>query len=158
MFVPVASNTLLFNYLNGRHFGGQKCGGVAQNSSQNSSQNNILFATCEQDLKQAFVMTLLSSIYSIDREGDVRGNFDQVTKRVIIGYDGNMTWLSNVLIMSKCPMNIRYFPFDTQECVLKFSSWVYDGAQLDLELNRIDVDLGTVGVFCCLNGFRWITF
>ena len=30
-------------------------------------------------------------------------------------------------------MDLRYFPFDTQQCQLKFGSWVYDGFKLDLD-------------------------
>ena len=28
-------------------------------------------------------------------------------------------------------MDVEYFPFDEQTCVMKFGSWTYDGFQVD---------------------------
>ena len=29
--------------------------------------------------------------------------------------------------MSSCPMDITWFPFDDQDCEMKFGSWTYNG-------------------------------
>lgn len=29
-------------------------------------------------------------------------------------------------------MNVEYFPYDEQICFMKFGSWTYNGAQVDL--------------------------
>lgn len=30
-------------------------------------------------------------------------------------------------------MNVEYFPYDEQSCFMKFGSWTYNGAQVDLK-------------------------
>ncbi|XP_077404353.1 cholinergic receptor, nicotinic, alpha 11 isoform X2 [Vanacampus margaritifer] len=41
--------------------------------------------------------------------------------------------------MSTCNVDVRWFPFDIQKCVLKFGSWTYDGWLLDLQMNDADI-------------------
>ena len=31
------------------------------------------------------------------------------------------------IFMSSCPMDITWFPFDDQDCEMKFGSWTYNG-------------------------------
>lgn len=38
-------------------------------------------------------------------------------------------------------IDVEYFPFDEQTCVMKFGSWTYDGFQVDLR--HIDESNGT---------------
>lgn len=33
---------------------------------------------------------------------------------------------------SSCEIDVEYFPFDEQTCILKFGSWTYDGFKVDL--------------------------
>ena len=35
-----------------------------------------------------------------------------------------------------CAIDARYFPFDRQECDLRFASWVYDKTRMDLVLRK----------------------
>ncbi|CAI9719259.1 neuronal acetylcholine receptor subunit beta-4-like [Octopus vulgaris] len=51
--------------------------------------------------------------------------------------NGNVFWSPPVRLRSSCKVDITYFPFDTQICKLKFGSWTYDKAQVDL-LNQAD--------------------
>ncbi|KAK3098157.1 hypothetical protein FSP39_016756 [Pinctada imbricata] len=51
---------------------------------------------------------------------------------VIINYDGRCKWLPPGMFKSTCQIDIRWFPFDEQRCILKFGSWTYDGRYLDL--------------------------
>uniref|UniRef100_A0A1I7RZK5 Neurotransmitter-gated ion-channel transmembrane region n=2 Tax=Bursaphelenchus xylophilus TaxID=6326 RepID=A0A1I7RZK5_BURXY len=32
-------------------------------------------------------------------------------------------------------MDVRYYPFDSQSCILKFASWAYDGTKIDILLS-----------------------
>ncbi|CAC5388836.1 CHRNN [Mytilus coruscus] len=48
-------------------------------------------------------------------------------------YDGMIIWEPPVIYKSSCPIDVEYFPFDMQECFMKFSSWTYDGQELDLQ-------------------------
>lgn len=33
---------------------------------------------------------------------------------------------------STCEIDVKWFPFDVQECIMKFGSWTYDGHEVDL--------------------------
>ena len=41
-----------------------------------------------------------------------------------------MTWLSSAIFKSSCFIDVEFFPFDQQVCVMKFASWTYDGFQV----------------------------
>ena len=34
------------------------------------------------------------------------------------------------VLHSSCEMDVEYFPFDEQTCIMKFGSWTYDGFQV----------------------------
>jgi len=40
--------------------------------------------------------------------------------------------------MSTCKIDITWFPFDDQNCEMKFGSWTYNGFKLDLQLKSSD--------------------
>ena len=40
-----------------------------------------------------------------------------------VDYQGNVTLLTQSIYMSKCTMDVSYYPFDVQKCELKFASW-----------------------------------
>ncbi|XP_033627848.1 neuronal acetylcholine receptor subunit alpha-9-like [Asterias rubens] len=50
-------------------------------------------------------------------------------------YDGQVTWSSPVILKCTCLIDARLFPFDTQVCDLKFSSWAFDGSAVDLVMS-----------------------
>ncbi len=56
-------------------------------------------------------------------------------------YDGTITWVPPAIFKSSCPMDITYFPFDYQNCSMKFGSWTYDKAKIDLVLIGSKVNL-----------------
>ena len=39
------------------------------------------------------------------------------------------------LVRSYCGIDVEYFPFDEQECMMKFGSWTYDGFMVNIFLN-----------------------
>ena len=41
-------------------------------------------------------------------------------------------WMPQAILRSTCAFDTKYFPFDENECHLKFSSWTHDGTKLDL--------------------------
>lgn len=41
-------------------------------------------------------------------------------------------WKPPALFKSTCKIDVEYFPYDVQECRMKFASWTYDGAEVDL--------------------------
>merc|ERR1712223_2016731 len=63
------------------------------------------------------------------------GNFEVTlaTKATILD-NGKVEWKPPAIYHSPCEMDVEYFPFDEQTCVMKFGSWTYDGGQVDLRL------------------------
>eukprot|EP00057_Strongylocentrotus_purpuratus_P028009 XP_011682483.1 PREDICTED: neuronal acetylcholine receptor subunit alpha-3 isoform X1 [Strongylocentrotus purpuratus] len=49
-----------------------------------------------------------------------------------IDYTGLVTWWPPAVYKSSCQINVAYYPFDEQHCLLKFGSWTYDGVVMDL--------------------------
>lgn len=61
------------------------------------------------------------------------GNLDNSQDySAIISSDGSVALMYPVAIETTCPINVRYFPWDEQVCPLKFGSWSYDGASVDI--------------------------
>ena len=40
-----------------------------------------------------------------------------------VDFQGNVTLLTQSIYMSKCKIDVTYYPFDMQLCELKFASW-----------------------------------
>ncbi|KAK2167531.1 hypothetical protein NP493_1271g01026 [Ridgeia piscesae] len=72
---------------------------------------------------------------------DVSSYKSSISTNVIVTSDGNVTWLSMVIFRSSCAVNVKYFPFDEQNCSMLFSSWTYDGFQLNMLKVGQDGDL-----------------
>ncbi|XP_062985192.1 neuronal acetylcholine receptor subunit alpha-6 [Elgaria multicarinata webbii] len=61
--------------------------------------------------------------------------------KALLKYDGTITWTPPAIFKSSCPMDITFFPFDHQNCSLKFGSWTYDKAKIDLLIIGSKVDM-----------------
>lgn len=46
--------------------------------------------------------------------------------------DGKVVWEPPAIYKSSCIIDVEFFPFDVQECDMRFGSWTYDGNQVDL--------------------------
>ncbi|PIC15681.1 hypothetical protein B9Z55_022559 [Caenorhabditis nigoni] len=66
-----------------------------------------------------------------------------VSTDVMVTSDGNVTWLFSALFRSSCPIRVRYYPFDDQQCDLKFASWSHDITEINLGLNTDKGDLSS---------------
>ncbi|NP_001297424.1 acetylcholine receptor subunit alpha-type acr-16-like precursor [Aplysia californica] len=55
--------------------------------------------------------------------------------------NGKVFWPVPTKLQSSCKVDVTYFPFDSQECSLKFGSWTYDGYQVDITNRTSEVDL-----------------
>ncbi|XP_018594362.1 neuronal acetylcholine receptor subunit beta-4-like [Scleropages formosus] len=57
-----------------------------------------------------------------------------VFTNVIVHFNGSISWLPPVIYKSACKIEVKHFPFDQQNCTLKFRSWTYDYTEIDLVL------------------------
>ncbi|XP_071750439.1 neuronal acetylcholine receptor subunit beta-4 [Centroberyx gerrardi] len=57
-----------------------------------------------------------------------------VFTNVIVLFNGSIFWLPPAIYKSACKIEVKHFPFDQQNCTLKFRSWTYDHTEIDLVL------------------------
>ncbi|XP_035502241.2 neuronal acetylcholine receptor subunit alpha-2-like [Scophthalmus maximus] len=55
-------------------------------------------------------------------------------------HDGRIKWMPPAIYKSSCSIDVTFFPFDQQSCKMKFGSWTYDRAKIDLINVASDVD------------------
>ncbi|XP_076322928.1 neuronal acetylcholine receptor subunit alpha-7-like isoform X2 [Tachypleus tridentatus] len=60
---------------------------------------------------------------------------------VVVRHNGSCNYIPPGIFKSTCKIDITWFPFDDQKCVMKFGSWTYDGGALDLRLASSEGDL-----------------
>ena len=59
------------------------------------------------------------------------GNFEvTLSTKATLFNTGLVEWRPPAIYHSSCEMDVEYFPFDEQTCVMKFGSWTYDGFQV----------------------------
>uniref|UniRef100_A0A3Q3FQK2 Cholinergic receptor nicotinic beta 3 subunit b n=1 Tax=Kryptolebias marmoratus TaxID=37003 RepID=A0A3Q3FQK2_KRYMA len=69
------------------------------------------------------------------------GRFEgSLMTKAIVKYNGAITWTPPASYKSACTMDVTFFPFDRQNCSMKFGSWTYDGNMVDLVLMDNHVD------------------
>uniref|UniRef100_A0A8D3ALH9 Neuronal acetylcholine receptor subunit alpha-2-like n=1 Tax=Scophthalmus maximus TaxID=52904 RepID=A0A8D3ALH9_SCOMX len=56
-------------------------------------------------------------------------------------HTGRVLWVPPAIYRSSCSIDVTFFPFDQQSCKMKFGSWTYDRAKIDLEPFENTVDL-----------------
>lgn len=52
--------------------------------------------------------------------------------KVDVFHTGDVIWEPPVTYESVCRIEVKWFPYDIQECDLKFGSWSYGGYQIDM--------------------------
>lgn len=57
-----------------------------------------------------------------------------VFTNAIVLFNGSVNWLPPAIYKSACKIEVKHFPFDQQNCTLKFRSWTYDHTEIDLIL------------------------
>ena len=76
---------------------------------------------------------LLINFFNCDNIFSADGNFEvTLATKVTLFHTGFVHWKPPAIYHSSCEMDVEYFPFDEQTCVMKFGSWTYDGFQVGL--------------------------
>ncbi|KAH0619871.1 hypothetical protein JD844_014243 [Phrynosoma platyrhinos] len=68
------------------------------------------------------------------------GRFEGTSTKTVVKHDGTIAWTPPANYKSSCTIDVTYFPFDLQNCSMKFGSWTYDGSQVDIILVDEEVD------------------
>jgi hypothetical protein len=59
------------------------------------------------------------------------GNYEvTLVTKATLWFNGLVEWRPPAIYKSSCLIDVEYFPYDTQSCVLKMGSWTYDGFQV----------------------------
>lgn len=51
-------------------------------------------------------------------------------KIVVVSHTGEIMWASPGIFISSCIIDVTNFPFDEQECFMKFGPWQYEGKEV----------------------------
>merc|ERR1719412_6218 len=82
------------------------------------------------------------------------GNYEvTIMTKAILNWNGKVNWNPPAIYKSYCGIDVEFFPFDEQECWMKFGSWTYDGFMLDLRhMNQLPTN-NSIGVAMDLRDF-----
>lgn len=69
------------------------------------------------------------------------GGLEKYKTAVILSDDGTNEWNAPASFTSTCKINVANFPFDKQNCSLKFGSWTFQGDRLTMESESPSADL-----------------
>lgn len=69
--------------------------------------------------------------FPLPRSSD--GRFEGTVTKAVVKYDGTITWTAPANYKSACTIDVTFFPFDLQNCSMKFGSWTYDGSQVSVD-------------------------
>ncbi|KAL1508960.1 hypothetical protein ABEB36_003773 [Hypothenemus hampei] len=62
------------------------------------------------------------------------GNYEvTLMTKATLKFTGEVNWKPPSIYKSSCKINVQYFPFDEQSCLMRFASWTYNGLQVDLK-------------------------
>ncbi|KAL3116696.1 hypothetical protein niasHT_000774 [Heterodera trifolii] len=59
-----------------------------------------------------------------------------------VSFNGRVYWQPPAIYKSFCPIKVKWFPYDKQECKMKFGAWSYTGFYVDLrQLPRDQIEV-----------------
>ncbi len=76
------------------------------------------------------ILIIIKLISNKSADGDY-----QITTntKATVNYNGKIIWEPPMIYKSYCAINIEYYPFDIQNCYMKFGSWTFGGNLINLE-------------------------
>uniref|UniRef100_A0A1I8GWB3 Neur_chan_LBD domain-containing protein n=1 Tax=Macrostomum lignano TaxID=282301 RepID=A0A1I8GWB3_9PLAT len=97
----------------------------------------LLYNSRKISMKPPYLLTIFFN--SADEKFDAT-----YPTNVVIDNTGFMTYIPPGMFKSTCKIDITWFPFDMQECLMKFGSWTYDGGTVDLRFKCANESLKSV--------------
>ena len=79
-----------------------------------------------------FLLTTFLSNFSVIEDISFGGNLGHFSTLIMMQNSGGHRWLAPAVVKTKCEINVNNFPFDEHTCTLRFGSWTYDKARLDI--------------------------
>ncbi|CAH3148903.1 unnamed protein product, partial [Porites evermanni] len=76
--------------------------------------------------------TSLVFFYSADNKILQAGHVEKFHTYVLVRSNGLNTWISPSTFKSSCQLNVKFFPFDKQQCNMKFRSLAADRSLMDI--------------------------
>lgn len=79
------------------------------------------------------------------------GNYEvTLLTKATVHHTGLVNWNPPAIYKSSCEMDVEWFPFDKQSCLMKFGSWTYDGHEvmssiLLLKNYQLNINLSFLG-------------
>ena len=71
------------------------------------------------------------TVLTVHVSGSADGNYEvTLMTKATLHSDGQVVWTPPAIYKSSCEIDVEWFPFDEQSCVMKFGSWTYDGFQV----------------------------
>lgn len=65
------------------------------------------------------------------------GNYEvTLMTKATVYYSGLVVWQPPAVYKSSCSIDVEFFPYDVQTCVLKLGSWTYDGFKVPRNSQR----------------------
>lgn len=79
------------------------------------------------------------------------GNYEvTLMTKATVYYTGLVVWQPPAVYKSSCAIDVEFFPYDVQTCVLKLGSWTYDGFKVTISSRSVECCL----VCSCLENCR----
>jgi len=67
------------------------------------------------------------------------GHMDEESTQVHVYNNGDINWSFQIILSTRCEIDITYFPYDTQDCYLLFGSWTHNLKKMNVSGTEIDV-------------------
>jgi len=64
-------------------------------------------------------------------------------EQVVLESSGDILWVPPYILTTTCKLDLTWFPFDEQECAIKFGSWAHNGWQLDIKVASESMDISS---------------
>tara|TARA_Y100000591_G_C21852636_1_gene712675 strand:- start:1266 stop:2717 length:1452 start_codon:yes stop_codon:yes gene_type:complete len=93
-----------------------------------SNISNLTFLSVDQDYVWVPDIELLNAA-SLPDIYTLKGGMNLYSNGLIL-------WSNPAVFRFSCPLDLHYFPFDTQRCRMKFSSWIYNNNLLKLHPHK----------------------